>query len=545
MKRIIILAAIFGTLSAGSAQAQNFMNKMKQKAENAMNQTVNRLSGNNQGNQGFQGAQPKVDITDQPSGDNTPITTTVVTDFEYENREVDYNNFDVDLDNVKPASGNTYEQLLAQLPALPSAAQIANPTEAEYQNYFKKLQAVKIKVDMLMEDGCAGEMPAIQQPQTPQNHGNPMASLTREEIMLMAKEGETIEKEIAAQEKKLGRKMSDIEQFHFTRKNHKEFTKIALKMNEAQNGVSAAEMEKLLADIDAASKAKGRDLTQAEMDELAKSKYPALYAKANAASKKSQQAMDAANQRMNDAEATKESMRKLQELDKKYARDEESARNECYQFAAQYESQLRDIYSQIVNSNDKAQITQLYAKADGMVNDYRQNAAKSWANGINTHINAIKASIPEYMTLYKNQGDCIKEHCKLGQLQKIIEDMEDAYGAFPPISVEPVQVSKTNITCYRAESVFYPKVTGFMANSRLSKSGEDNCAKFSCDKVKPAYGTYKSADGKRQVVFGNDGTLTLPGGYVHYPVAFEQQGDMLVWYEVSSNNTLMEYKYKL
>ena len=93
-----------------------------------------------------------MDITDQPSGDNTTITTTVVTDFEYENREVDYNNFDVDLDNVKPASGNTYEQLLAQLPALPSAAQIANPTEAEYQNYLKKLQAVKLKADMTMQD---------------------------------------------------------------------------------------------------------------------------------------------------------------------------------------------------------------------------------------------------------------------------------------------------------------------------------------------------------------------------------------------------------
>ncbi len=543
MKKLVFLAAAFAFMSYGQANAQNFLNKMKQKAENAVNQQINRVTGNKSDNSS---SQPKVDITDQPSGDNTTITTTVVTDFEYENREVDYNNFDVDLDNVKPASGNTYEQLLAQLPALPSAAQIANPTEAEYQNYLKKLQAVKLKADMIMEDGCAGDMPAIQQPQIPaQNHGNPMASLTREEMMLMAKEGETIEKEIAAQEKKLGRKMTDIEQFHFTRKNHKEFTKIALKMNEAQNGVSAAEMEKLLADIDAASKAKGRDLTQAEMDELAKSKYPALYAKANAASKKQQQAMDAANQRMNDAEATKESMRKLQELDKKYARDEESARNECYQFAAQYESQLRDIYSQIVNSNDKAQISQLYAKADGMVNDYRQNAAKSWVNGITTHINAIKASIPEYMTLYKSQGDCIKEHCKLGQLQKIIEDMEDAYGAFPPISVEPVQVSKTNITCYRAESVFYPKVTGFMANSRLSKSGEDYCDKFSCDKVKPAYGTYKSADGKRQVVFSKDGSLTLPGGYVHYPVAFEQQGDNLVWYEVSSNNTIMEYKYKL
>ena len=67
--------------------------------------------------------------------------------------------------------------------------------------------------------------------------------------------------------------MTDIEQFHFTRKNHKEFTKIALKMNEAQNGVSAAEMEKLLADIDAASKAKGRDLTQTEMDDLAVEHY--------------------------------------------------------------------------------------------------------------------------------------------------------------------------------------------------------------------------------------------------------------------------------
>ncbi len=542
MKKIVFLAAVFAVMSYGETNAQNFLNKMKQKAENAVNQQINRVTGNKSDNSAN---QPKVDITDSPSGDNTQITTTVVTDFEYQPTETSENTFGVDLDNVKPASGNTYEQLLAQLPSLPSAAQIANPTEAEYQNYFKKLQAVKLKADMLTEDGCAGEMPAIQQPQAPaQNHGNPMASLTREEMTLMAKEGEAIEKEIAAQEKKLGRKMTDIEQFHFMRKNHKEFTKIALKMNESQNGVSAAEMEKLLADIDAESKSKGRDLTEAEMNEIAKTKYPALYAKATAASKKQQQAMDAANQRMNDAAASQESMKKIQELEKKCQRDEESARNECYQFAAQYEGQLRDIYSQIVNSNDKAQIAQLYAKADGMVNDYKQNAAKSWVNGISNHINVIKSSIPDYMNIYKAQGECIQEHCKLSQLLKIIEDMEDAYGAFPLISVEPVQVSKTNITCYRYESVFYPKVTGFVANSRLSKNGEDYCDKFSCDKVKPAYGTYKSQDGKRVVNFANDGSLTLPGGYVHYPVAFEQQGDMLVWYEVK-NNTIMEYKYKL
>ncbi|MCQ2251791.1 MAG: hypothetical protein MJZ66_11875, partial [Bacteroidales bacterium] len=91
---------------------------------------------------------------------------------------------------------------------------------------------------------------------------------------------------------------------------------------------------------------------------------------------------------------------------------------------------------------------------------------------------------------------------------------------------------------------FYPKVTGFVQNSRLSKEGEDNCNKYTCDKVKPAYGTYKSADGKRVVEFSKDGSLTLPGGYVHYPVAFEQQGDVLVWYEVL-DNTIMEYKYKL
>lgn len=538
MKKLVFLAAAFAFLSYGEANAQNFLNKMKQKAENAVNQQINRITGNKSDNSS---SQSKVDITDSPSGDNTQIVTTIVTDFEYEPSETTEYNFGVDFDNVRPASGNTYEQLLAQLPPLPSAAQIANPTEADYQNYFKKLEAVKLRVDMILETGCENEMPTIQQPQMPaQSNANPMESLTREEMMKMAEEAEKIEASVAAQEKKLGRKMTDMEQLNFIRNNHKDFFKLTLKMNEAYTGVSANEMEKLFVDIDAASKAKGRDLTEDEMNEIAKTKYPTLYAK----SKKANDYQQAAEQRMNDAAATQESLAKIQELDRKYARDEESAKNACYQFAAQYESQLRDIYSQIINSNDKAQIAQLYAKANGMVSDYKQNAAKSWINGISTHIDAIKTAIPEYMVLYKNTSECIRDHFKISKILEIIEDMESAYGKFPLISVEPVQVSKTNITCYRYESVFYPKVTGFLANSRLSKNGEDYCDKFSCDKVKPAYGTYKSADGKRVVEFSQDGTLTLPDGYVHYPVAFEQQGDTLVWYEVNGN-TIMEYKYKL
>ncbi|MCQ2251749.1 MAG: hypothetical protein MJZ66_11665, partial [Bacteroidales bacterium] len=472
MKKLIILAAAFAFMSQGDAFGQNFLNKMKQKAENAVNQQVNRFTGKNNGNSSSDDGGKLIDIADSPSGDNTQITTTLVTDFEYHPQGETSNYFDVDLDNVRPASGDTYDQLLAQLPALPTAAQLANPTEAEYQNYFKKLTAVKLRIEELEDQICQGMIPQYQQPNIkPQGNGNPMASLTPQEIQVMAREAEKIEDEVAAREKKLGRKMTDIEQLNFIRKNHPEFAKVALKMNEAQNGISAAQMEKLLADIDAEAKAKGRDLTEDEMNAIAKAKYPDIYNKGMALNQKQQQNEQAINQQLADIDADKERMRKLQELDTKYARDEESAKLECYQFAAQYEDQLRDIYSQIINTGDKAKVAQLYAKADAMIADYRKNASQSWLNSISNHIGLIKSHIPDRIAIYHTKDECVMNRLKLDELLKVIDDMEDAYGNFPLIAVEPVQVSKTNITCYRYESVFYPKVTGFVQNSRLSKEG--------------------------------------------------------------------------
>ncbi len=541
MKKLVILAAAFAVLACGQANAQNFLNKMKQKAENAVNQQINKFSGNN--NSSSSDNSEMIDITESPSNNSITITTSLVTDFEYQPQETTSNNFGVDLDDVKPASGNTYEQLLAQLPALPTPAQLATPNEAEYQNYLRQIAAVKIKTDEVMAKACLGAVQQHQQPQipqvSPQNNANPMATLTKEEMRVMAAEAEKIEDEIAAQEKKLGRKMSEIEQFNFMRKNHKDFLRIALKMNEAQNGISAAQMEKLLADIDAEAKTKGRDLTEDEMNAIAKAKYPDIYAKGMAAKNKQKQMENAANQQLSDGNISG----KLMELEKKTTRDKEQAAHDCYQFAAHYEEQLRDIYSQIINTSDKAKVNQLYAKADAMVADYRKRASESWINGIKNHIETVKAAIPERIALHNAKDECAATAIKINELQKILEVMEDAYSDFPLIAVEPVQVSKTNITCYRYESVFYPKVTGFAEHSRISKDGEDYCNKFTC-KEKPAYGTYKSADGKRVVEFSREGSLTLPGGYVHYPIAFEQQGDMLVWYEIN-DNTIMEYKYKL
>lgn len=541
MKKLIILAAAFSMMSYGDASAQNFLNKMKQKAEEAVNNQINRVTGNGSSSSQTQ----KIDITDSPSGDNTQVTTQIVTDFEYEQKGSSSNTFGVDLDNVAPASGNTYEQLLAQLPVLPTAAQIANPTESEYQTYFKKLTAVQLKVEQLEEVACEVAIPEFQQPQIPtQTNANPMAGLSKEEIQLLMREGEKIESEIEAYEKKQGRKLSDIEKFVYMRQNHNNLLKVMLKMNENTNGISAVEMEKLVADIEAEQKTKGRSLTEAEMNDIAQKKYPNLYNKAMAAKNKADQAQQAINQRNSEANALRDKQRKLEELDKKTYRDKDEAAQECYQFAAQYESQLRDIYQKIIKTSDRTQINQLYAKADEMVKSYKQNASKSWINGISNHIELVKSTLPERIKLYNTTDECTIQQIKIRELEQIIQDMESAYGEFPLIGVEPVQVSKTNIKCYAAESVFYPKVTGFMENSRLSKEGEDFTGKYTCGKEKPAYGNYKSQDGKRTVVFAQDGSLTLPGGYTHYPIAFEQQGDTLVWYEISGT-TVMEYKYKL
>ncbi len=151
MKKTIILASVLALISVGSAKGQSFLDKVKQKAENAVNQKFNNATGNNSYN-----SNGKMDISENANNENIQITTSQVKDYSYEPKEVSYINFGMDYTTVKPASGNTYEQLLAQLPSLPSASQIANPSELEYQTYLKKLYAVRLKAEQIIEETCQG-----------------------------------------------------------------------------------------------------------------------------------------------------------------------------------------------------------------------------------------------------------------------------------------------------------------------------------------------------------------------------------------------------
>lgn len=564
MKKTIILASAFALLSAGGANSQNFLNKMKEKAENAVSQRIGNVTGKNNGKNSD---AKRMDISDSDNGDNITITTTIVDDYKPERGGVSVNSGYVDEEKLRPATGKTFQELLSKLPPMPTAEQLANPTDAMRNDYYAKIASVRIRAEQLIEaEGCksyAFDNP----PAMTADDANAMVAQNMQKIQAMQKcfgsekemaefekESEQLEKDLAKEAKARGCEMSELEIAVFTRDKHYNLFKKELQINEAMNGVNAAAMEAFIKDWEQETKAKGRELSKAEVQALAEKKNPTLARQLKAAEAKSKSATAGSDQRIDQYNKIKEENSKVYALDQKTERDNDDALNECNKYAEKYEGQLRDIYKQIFKTSDRSQINSLYAKADEMVKDYRINAAKIWIENINSHISLLKQTLPEKVALQKeiNSGNQNLE-CSVNQTNwqciiQIANDMEDAFADFPEISVQPVQVSKTNIQCYRYESVFYPRVTGFAQKSRFSNSGStDYTEQFSSDKVTPAYGTYKSPDGKRVVVFSSDGKLALPDGSIHYPVAFEQQGNVLVWYEVDFDglSTVMEYKYVL
>ncbi|MCQ2976139.1 MAG: hypothetical protein MJ211_15165 [Bacteroidales bacterium] len=619
MKKILLLFIAF-LLFQTTSNAQNFLNKIKQKAEEAVNQRLG--GGNNNNNQNNN--QENYQNNNQENYSDFEIPN-------YNSYENNYNDYDDESQsmipntekmrthekisiaswddpnvNIKPATGSTFEELIAQLPSLPTPEQLANPTEDIRKAYYTKIASVQLRIEQLFKTkGCTEqdeealqkkllensaaengitveELELLQKDDTPEATRNAiiqkmmthkmggnnamfangnfdqnaylqkMGFSSMEEMEEISQQTENMEKEIEKLEKAKKRKLTEIEQIVLMRDKYNKVYKYTLKNSETQMGISAEMTDKFYKDWETETTKKGRDLTHAEVENILNTKYPTLAKQMKDAENKSKQQTSEIHKQAQKQQSTLELMQREIKLEQKTMKNDQAAINECNKYSDKYIDDLKAIYTKLVNTNDREQINALYAQAETMVKDYRINASKIWLANIQKHIDLLKNTLPEKIQYRKdlieyNMGmECSINEEYWNCVTDIINDLHDAFAEFPEIKVQPVQVKKTNIKCYRYESVIYPFVTGFEQKSKLSPDGKkDFNENYNGERIRPAYGTYKSPDGKRVVVFASDGSLTMPDGSTFYPIAFEQQNETLVWYEADDFGNVYEYKYKL
>lgn len=474
---------------------------------------------------------------------------------------------------VQPSRAANARALLKELPALPSANEIADPSDASRTAYYNKLSAIDMRVDELdRQYACSDEE--------------------------MAAARESIYKELTDI---LGLSVEEMKRLEDPNITESERQRLTDKASAYMMGGNSPE------DISnmAASK-KGRlDQLQKEMEaiEAKERKGTLTEADKKRAAEISEEMMPMLQEMMNSMSGIMETANKSAALSAKVAKYQDRASayadkvaalrktedgvvKDCRQIAKEYESQLKGIYEQIWAENNSIKIHSLYDEADRLMKNYRTRAATIYLSGLRLRLDNTKKMMTEAEQLYADMADgeliprCAARRAPLNVVTDCIDILNEAYTSFPQPEVLPVKKDKVALLkegerLLLAESGFAggfvaggggSVIDDFVKNSRLLVHNEtdnsyyeisggkrtrldgDGPFDFRVKGSKPAetYGEIPLRGGGRKAVYSRDGSLTLHDGTILYPLVMSRHSDRLEFIILDySNEGLMKCTYKL
>ncbi len=598
-----ILLATLALLFAAPADtsAQGFLKKMKQKAEKAINKVAgvdedaydededdNRRNDDDAASSESSGNP----LTDQPSAtDKLPKLkqSSVVWDGE-----------------VTPSSAANARALLGELPALPTAEQIANPVQSTVDAYYRQLSALNMRAEELDEEqACSDEeMLAARDrlyDEVADVLGISAADMKRmEDPNISDAEREAIEKKIiAAATGGMGSMdgMGDA-------------LTGDLEAMQARNAKHQARLEELGREAEALEK-KGKNLTPAEQKRAQE-----ITAESQAIQQEIMGGFDMSGmgnimQMGKKANALNNRLRKEASGDEKAskvftdklnanAKQEEGVVKSCEQIAADYEDDLRGIYEQIWAEDDATKIHALYDEADNLVKNYRNRAAKVYLRGLQLRLDNTKALMSDAEKIYSSMADdglipkCAMGRAPLNVVIQCIDILNEAYVDFPQPDVLCCKKSvidfglKPGEVLHNTESGYSGAMGAggiggmggggsaagdtlalerdFLAKSRFLVYNEKEQAFYKLQNgtrtrladdqaynYAPArehddayYGEVSLRGGDRKLTYSRSGTLTLHDGTTFQPVAMHRTGDWMVFIAWDyKTDSFARYMYKL
>lgn len=533
MKKIVMMMAALLMLSTADANAQGFLKKLKQKAQ----QAVSGIAGGNEEEREEQQAD-----SDEPA-DASNLAVAQGSDI-VPKRKTSTITWD---GTITPSKASTASALMAELPPLPLAEKMARSTMAERDAYTQQIAGVVARAEQLEKDTgeCSdAEMEELREKW--ENKIQNMFGLTREEMAILNDENAPESKKKPIQDKVMMKMMGgDVDQAEMQR-----FEKMSEKEQEAyirQHPEFMQKMQKMARNA-------GNFSSQMKQMTAALSGYEA----------------------------------KMGKLAQDYANAQMREENHSYEgIAKKYNSKLKKLYDQICATDDAAKVDALYAEADELLYKYRLEAAKEYRASLQRQIAEAKKFAAEYARLSKevvDSGDL--PECALGRtdLNAVImvgNLLDEAYKELPELENLPV----CRVTLYTLPKGwnfgvwecrgFMGSVDGFkvgggwplladnrsgdvveyavVENGKFRKINEDELKRInkqadqrlkSASKNQPPYGTYKSRSGQRVVEYSKTGELIVNGMTTFYPVAFTAKDNALEWV-ILDGNEIVKCTYKL
>lgn len=522
---VCILALAF--LMPATAHCQGFLKKLKQKVENAV-----------------VGTDESEDNTDWDSEEGETENATPTPTDRIPKLRIATSSWD---EMIQPSKASTAKALLNELPALPTVAALAAPTEEARASYYRKIVAVDMRVEELdQQNTCSDE--------------EMLAARDKLYLELAGVIGLTVD------EMKL---LED--------PNLPEAEKQRLLAKTKESMITGSEMDQLTAmgaELEKREKAKGGKLSEEEMMQFVSENPDALNDLTAVAARSMETASKAQviNARFN---KLIRQLQQVSEKQKQLAKQNQGVITSCEKIADDYEKELKKIYEQIFATEDRGEIEKFYAQADELMKNYRTRAAKLWRNSLQAQLDDAKALLPELERVYAEMAKeemipaCAMNRASYNLVTSFTDILHKAYSDFPqpnvlPVQMEPMLEFKKHEYLWWPESGFASSVTDFIANSRIIVYDGEEKARYVYEdgrrrkltdkdprdfqpktpRVKPPYNTWTSESGVRKVTYTRDGSVTLHDGTSFYPLAFQQVDNKLVWVIVR-DNSIVKCTYKL
>lgn len=546
-----ILAAVLMLAAApADTHAQGFLKKLKQKAEQAVNKVV-----------GIEEEPPTETVVNEENAGSKPTATDRVPKLRQPSFVWD--------GQVSPSTASTVQQLLNELPALPSVEQIVNPDDAQRQAYYNRLASISMRVEELDEQWtCSDEEMLALRDQLYKDLAETWGISV--EDMKRLEDPNCSEADRARIEEKIKQSvLGGLSEERIANMVPQDFEskskKYEARLDEIEKEMTALEKKEKKGTLTDTDRARMQELSQEaiaiQQDMMSGVDMEALTMLGNIGQKE-----QALTQKY--SVATMRMEQRLKEFSDKAAALQKSDGKivmDCNEIAADYEEKLRSLYDQVYRSNSVDTIHALYDQADELMKNYRTRAAKIWLKSLSVRLEQTKKLMPEAAEIY---GELVKEgllpECALRRPQlNVVTSCEDildeAYADFPQPDVLPYHMEAMGIL-KAEERVLYPEsgfVGGFGGSgnlfddfkngsrilvynekeqayykleggSRTKLAGEGPHNFFDAkQKVNYTYGEIPLRKGNRKATFSTGRTLTLHDGTMVYPVAFRRYDDRL------------------
>lgn len=499
--------------------------------------------------------------------------------------------------------------LMNEFPALPSAAQLAKPTEEAQVAYFRAIKAVTLRAEELNANETCDKEEAEMWRKKYEKALMDAFGLSEAEIALLDKE-DLSEAERQRLEDKIasavlgGVNLDNIQAQETMSQEDAMATMInsALAVYDRHDaecrkymGMSAAEVKAdamKCMENEAYSKTVEAKVSAYQKAQAAKDPNFMKEAKAfeNQIKKESEAAAKNLTKNMmgdlaqlnTNMNSISEKMKILTDMQTKYANyvvamekvfPQKSFDTEVdAKFAAAEKKKIEAIKAKIYSTDKYQEYDPLYLEAGKLIATYRERAAAVWLADVQKRYNSVKESMPEFIKIQRQAvADEIIPECALWRvpLNAVIyagDILAEAYSEFPcdypPLySRETVREVRLGVDEYAwwpefavistINEIFDGKFIFKYKNDQAggapgiyqfnggswTKMPDDYGTKPIKGTAKPASATWTSHDGKRATSYNAEGGfIQLPEGDIIYPMAWEKQGDILVWAEMEESD---------